>query len=52
MIDKLLDGRYHIEKALGKGGFGETFLAKDVKRPGHPECIVKKLHSLETCAEN
>ncbi|MEO0967650.1 MAG: tetratricopeptide repeat protein [Cyanobacteria bacterium J06639_18] len=45
MIDKILDGRYQITKALSKGGFGETFLAKDVKRPGNPVCIVKKLHS-------
>ena len=45
MIGQLLDGRYLIEQVLAKGGFGETFLAKDIKRPGHPLCIVKKLHS-------
>lgn len=52
MIGQLLDGRYQIEKALGKGGFGQTFLAKDIKRPGHPSCIVKKLHSFSDNPES
>jgi serine/threonine protein kinase len=43
MNGQLLDGRYEIVQVLGKGGFGKTFLSKDIKRPGHPECVVKQL---------
>lgn len=38
-----LDGRYKINRVLGQGGFGQTFLAEDTKRPGHPTCVVKYL---------
>ena len=44
MIGKLLNGRYQIEKPLGKGGFGETFLARDTQMPKEPQCVVKHLH--------
>lgn len=43
MIGQLLDGRYQISQILGSGAFGQTFLAKDIKRPGHPACVVKQL---------
>ncbi|MBD2449255.1 tetratricopeptide repeat protein [Nostoc sp. FACHB-152] len=43
MNGQLLDGRYEIVQVLGEGAFGKTFLAKDLKRPGHPECVVKQL---------
>jgi serine/threonine protein kinase len=43
MIGQLLDGRYEIVQVLGGGAFGKTFLAKDLKRPGHPQCVVKQL---------
>jgi serine/threonine protein kinase len=39
----LLAGRYHIEQSLGQGGFGQTFLAKDLHLPTDPFCVVKKL---------
>ena len=42
MIERVLDRRYQIIEALGKGGFGHTFLAKDTKRPGYPICVVKQ----------
>lgn len=43
MIGQLLDGRYEIVQVLGGGAFGKTFLAKDLKRPTHPQCVVKQL---------
>lgn len=43
MNGQLLDGRYEIVQVLGEGAFGKTFLAKDLKRPGHPQCVVKLL---------
>jgi serine/threonine-protein kinase len=43
MIGKLLDHRYKVIKVLAKGGFGQTYIAQDTKRPGHPICVVKHL---------
>lgn len=43
MIEQLLDGRYQITQVLAKGGFGQTYLAVDTRRPGHPVCVVKQL---------
>ncbi|MBD2019835.1 CHASE2 domain-containing protein [Leptolyngbya sp. FACHB-36] len=39
---KLAD-RYEITKVLGAGGFGETYIAKDIRLPGAPLCVVKQL---------
>jgi CHASE2 domain-containing sensor protein/predicted Ser/Thr protein kinase len=41
--DYLLDGRYQAEYTLGAGGFGVTYLARDTKRPGKPQCVIKQL---------
>lgn len=44
----VLDGRYKIRQKLAEGGFGETYRARDLKRPGHPLCVVKRLHPQHT----
>ncbi|MDV3002879.1 MAG: hypothetical protein N5P05_004534 (plasmid) [Chroococcopsis gigantea SAG 12.99] len=31
MINQLLQGRYLVIKELGKGGFGQTYLAQDTQ---------------------
>jgi serine/threonine protein kinase len=41
MLGKLLHGRYQVFRTLGSGGFGETYIAKDLHRPGYPKCVVK-----------
>jgi len=43
MIGQLLDRRYQVTKILGVGGFGETYIALDTRRPGNPVCVVKHL---------
>jgi len=42
MIGQLLDGRYKIVKSLAAGGFGQTFIAEDIKQ-FNKICVVKQL---------
>ncbi len=43
MLGQTFRKRYQIIKLLGSGGFGDTYLAKDLDLPGHPYCVVKHL---------
>jgi serine/threonine protein kinase, bacterial len=44
----LLRDRYRILHALGQGGFGATFLARDEVLPGQPNCVIKQLRPTAT----
>jgi serine/threonine protein kinase len=42
-METILAGHYQIIRALGGGGFGQMFLAKDIHLPDNPLCVVKQL---------
>lgn len=46
MLSQTVGGRYQILAQLGQGGFGKTYLALDIQRPGKPQCVVKHLKPL------
>ncbi|WP_193199269.1 serine/threonine-protein kinase [Nostoc sp. MG11] len=48
MQGQTVGGRYQILTQLGQGGFGKTFLAQDMQRPGNPHCVVKHFKPLST----
>ena len=43
----LLNNRYQVIRTLGSGGFGETFLAKDINMPSERFCVVKQLKPIQ-----
>ncbi|MEM9450584.1 MAG: serine/threonine-protein kinase [Cyanobacteria bacterium P01_E01_bin.6] len=45
-LGKMLAGRYQLVEILGAGGFGETYIAADLQRPGQPLCVVKQLRPI------
>jgi CHASE2 domain-containing sensor protein/serine/threonine protein kinase len=42
-ISPKFSDRYQIIQVLGQGGFGRTYLAKDLQNPGSAICVVKHL---------
>lgn len=42
-VKKIIGERYQIVKELGRGAFGQTYLAQDLKEPTSPKCVVKHL---------
>jgi len=40
---KLIGNRYKFIETLGEGGYGKTFIAEDMQRPGNPRCVIKLL---------
>ncbi len=38
--------RYQIIKELGRGFYGQTYLAKDLHQPSRPSCVVKQLQPM------
>ncbi|WP_069789709.1 protein kinase domain-containing protein [Cyanobacterium sp. IPPAS B-1200] len=45
---EIINGRYEIINTLGKGGFGETFIAKDTQMPSAKLVVIKKLKPLDS----
>ena len=43
MLSLTLNNRYQVLETLGKGGFGETFLAIDTHLPSAKKCVIKQL---------
>ncbi|HAZ48536.1 MAG TPA: serine/threonine protein kinase [Cyanobacteria bacterium UBA11369] len=39
----ILRGHYQITEQLGRGFYGQTYLAQDLHLPGKPRCVVKQL---------
>ncbi|MBC6435933.1 serine/threonine protein kinase, partial [Nostoc sp. HG1] len=48
MIGQIIGGCYQILNQFGKGGFGVTFTAIDIRRPGNPQCIVKQFKPMSS----
>ena len=51
MLGQLLDRRYQVVRVLATGGFGQTYIARDTRRPGSPTCVVKHLKPISTDLE-
>ena len=43
MLGQTLAGRYKLSRILGSGGFGQTYLAIDIRQSHQPQCVVKQL---------
>ena len=40
MLGQVLKERYQLIRMLGSGGFGQTYVAKDLLQPQTPECVI------------
>ncbi|MGY6530202.1 MAG: protein kinase domain-containing protein [Cyanobacterium sp.] len=52
VMAEIINGRYEIMDTLGKGGFGETFIAKDTQMPSGKLVVIKKLKPLNSDTAN
>ncbi|MEM8610565.1 MAG: CHASE2 domain-containing protein [Cyanobacteria bacterium P01_H01_bin.105] len=43
MLGQVLKERYQLIRLLGAGGFGQTYVARDLFQAQTPECVVKQL---------
>ncbi|MEM6252246.1 MAG: CHASE2 domain-containing protein [Cyanobacteria bacterium P01_D01_bin.156] len=50
MLGKVLKERYQLMQTLGSGGFGQTYVARDLSQPTMPDCVVKQLKPASTDA--
>jgi serine/threonine protein kinase, bacterial len=50
-VSTRLNNRYEVIRELGDGGFGKTFLVRDLQMPSARECVVKQLKPLHENAE-
>lgn len=50
MLGQVLKERYQLVRMLGSGGFGQTYVARDLFSPQTPECVVKQLKPASTDA--
>lgn len=50
-VSERLNNRYEIIRELGDGGFGKTFLVRDLQMPSARQCVVKQLKPLHDNAE-
>ncbi len=51
MVGQFLQERYEIVQVLGSGSFGQTYLAKDIKRSGNYQCVVKQLRPVNNAPQ-
>jgi serine/threonine-protein kinase len=47
LVGDILHERYQIIEMLGQGGFGQTYLAKDINSQTNSLCVVKRLNPID-----
>ncbi len=45
-MQQIINNRYLIIQQLGRGGFGDTYLAEDTHLPSRPYCVIKQLRPI------